>query len=189
MTNLAPWHLAMGQQATGTPAAGGTAAGVQELGDADFSRILSAPKAVVNFYAPTCPYSQKFDPIYKALASQNPDVLFAAVNVNQHTQQAKANKLQMTPTVVFFVNGKAVGRIDGVQDQADFVAEMGKAFGGAPTAAPAPTPAAPQAQAVPTSQRSGTLVDVEASGSPWPYIAGGVAAAGLLTAAYFLFIK
>lgn len=162
--------LAQGQQ-TSAPS------GVQELSDAEFSRVLTAPKAVVKFYSPNCPYSRKFAPIYEALAAQYPDVLFAAVDILRHVQQAGANQVQMLPTVVFFANGKAVGRIDGVQEQADFVGEMGRAFSGAPAGA----------QASP-SQRSGTLVDVEASaGSAVPYLIGGGIAAGLLVAGYFLF--
>lgn len=146
--------------------------------------LASTPKAVVKFYRPSCPYSQKFAPIYEAVAAQYPDVLFAAVNVDQDVQQAGANKVQMLPTVVFFVNGKAVGRIDGVQDQGDFLSEMGKAFSATPGAVQ------PAAQAaVPTSPRSGTLVAIEAPPSVLPYVLGGVAAAGVLgVAAYFLFI-
>jgi|FLYN01.1.fsa_nt_gi thioredoxin 1 len=157
---------------------------VQEIGDAEFQKVvLAAPKAVVKFYSPSCPYSQRFAPIYETLAAQHPDVVFAAVDVTRHIQQAAMNNVQMLPTVVFFANGKAVGRIDGVQDPADFEAQMAKAFGTAP-ATPSEPPAVPK--------RGGTLVDVEETEAPSsiaPYVLGGVAAAGLLTAAYFLFIK
>lgn len=153
--------------------------GVQEISDAGFSQVSAAPKAVVKFYSPNCPYSRKFAPIYEMVAQQYPDVLFVAVNVDQSVQQAGANKVQMLPTVVFFVNGQAVGRIDGVQEQGDFVGEMTRAFSG--SAAP------PQAAASP---RSGTLVDVEApKSSVLPYVLGGAAAVGVLGAAYLLLKK
>jgi len=170
----------MGQQAPASPALGpapAAASAVQEIGDAEFSRVLSAPKAVVKFYSPGCPYSRAFAPIYEKLSSQYPDVLFAAVNIDQNFQQAGTNSVQMLPTVVFFANGKPVGRIDGVREQTDFVGEMGKAFGGAP-AGQAPTTTVP---------RAGTLVDVPTTGSVGPYLIGGGIAAGLLAAGYFIF--
>ncbi len=160
------------------------AAAVKPMSDQELvAAVATAPKSVVIFYSPNCPYSRKFLPIYEALAPQYPDVLFASVNVDQHVQQAGVNKVQMLPTVVFMVNGQPVGRIDGVQDQADFTTEMSKAFSGT-------TQAAATTQTTTPSQRSGTLIDTQASPSMLPYVLGGAAAVGVLgTAAYFIFRK
>jgi len=155
---------------------------VVELTDAQWSQVTAAPKAVVKFYSPNCPYSRAFAPIYESLAAQYPDVLFAAINVDNSVQQAGANKVQMLPTVVFFMQGVAKGRIDGVQDASDFQQGMNAAFGAAPAgaaAAPAPAAAAP---------RAGTLVDPAPASHPLLYVAGGATAVAVLgTAAYFLF--
>ena len=156
---------------------------VAELTDAQWSQVTAAPKAVVKFYSPNCPYSRAFAPIYEGLAAQYPDVLFAAINVDQSVQQAGVNKIQMLPTVIFFVNGVAKGRIDGVQEASDFQQGMATAFS-ASTPAGAPAPAAAPAVGTP---RAGTLVET-APTSPLAYVAGGAAAvAALGTAAYFLF--
>lgn len=163
----------------------GQAAGakVVELTDAQWSQVTAAPKAVVKFYSPNCPYSRAFAPIYEGLAAQFPDVLFAAINVDNSVQQAGANKVNMLPTVVFFVNGAAKGRIDGVQDASDFQQGMTAAFSGAAAPAPATTSAAAAA-----APRAGTLVDPASTVSPLVYVGGGAAAVALLgTAAYFLF--
>jgi thioredoxin-like negative regulator of GroEL len=168
----------MTQRAIWLGQAAGQGIGVKAMGDQELvAAIASAPKAVAIFYSPNCPYSRKFLPIYEALAPQYPDVLFASVNVDQHVQQAGLNKVQMLPTVVFFVNGKPVGRIDGVQEQSDFIAEMGKAFSGTPAAAAA-TP----------SPRSGTLVAIEPSAAAKvvPYVLGGAVVLGVLGAAGYL---
>lgn len=162
---------------------------VAELTDAQWSQVTAAPKAVVKFYSPNCPYSRAFAPIYDSLSLQYPDVLFAAINVDQSVQQAGANKVQMLPTVVFFVNGVAKGRIDGVQDAGDFQQGMTAAFSGAAApAGTAPAAAAPVAAApAPGTPRAGTLVDT-APTSPLVYVGGGAAAIAVLgTAAYFLF--
>ena len=164
-------------QASNAPA---QASKVVELTDAQWSQVTAAPKAVVKFYSPNCPYSRAFAPIYESLAAQYPDVLFAAINVDNSVQQAGANKVQMLPTVVFFMQGVAKGRIDGVQDASDFQQGMNAAFGSAPAgAAPAPAAAAP---------RAGTLVDPAPASHPLLYVAGGATAVAVLgTAAYFLF--
>jgi len=161
---------------------------VVELTDAQWSQVTAAPKAVVKFYSPNCPYSKAFAPVYDALALQYPDVLFAAINVDQSVQQAGVNKIQMLPTVIFFVNGVAKGRIDGVQDAGDFQQGMTAAFSGGSTA-PAGTPAAAAATPAVGVQRAGTLVETSPT-SPLLYVGGGAAAVALLgTAAYFLFRK
>lgn len=150
---------------------------VKELGDAAFGEVLAAPKAVALFHSLGCPYSRAFMPIYQGIAAQYPDVLFTAVNVDQAPQNAGTYKVRMLPTAVFFVNGKEVNRIDGVQDQGDFVGEMGRAFAGQ---SPGPAAPAPEATAPP---RSGTLVEAVVpppSPSPLPLILGGVATAGVL---------
>jgi thiol-disulfide isomerase/thioredoxin len=156
----------------------------QEIGDAGFSQALSAPKAVVMFFSPNCPYSRAFLPIYQAIAPQTPGVFFATVNVDQSVQNAGTYKVQMLPTVVFLASGKEVGRIDGVQEQGDFLATMGQSFSGAAPAAAAPGTPPPVTAGCP-------LVTVPPSGpSPvvWGLGAAGVTAA-LGTAAYFLFLR
>lgn len=173
-----------------TPAAAPTTK-VVELTDAQWSQVTAAPKAVVKFYSPNCPYSRAFAPIYDALSLQYPDVLFAAINVDNSVQQAGTNKVQMLPTVVFFMSGVAKGRIDGVQDAGDFQQGMTTAFSGG-AAAPAGTaaPAATPASAAAAPPRAGTLVDTAPTTSPFLYVGGGAAAVAVLgTAAYFLFRK
>lgn len=157
---------------------------VKHLSDAEFSQVLAAPKAVAMFYSPNCPYSRKFMPIYETVAAQMPDVLFAAIDVDQNTQNAAkyAGTQFMLPTVVFFQNGQPVGKVSGVQEQGDFLAEMNKAFGGGTQAAP---PAAPQS-------RQGTeAVKVEQAAAAAPasvgtYVVGGIAGLGLLGALGYL---
>lgn len=157
-------------------------AGPQEIGDAGFSQALSAPKAVVMFFSPNCPYSRKFLPIYQAIAPQTPGVFFATVNIDQNVQNAGTYKVSMLPTVVFFVNGKEVNRIDGVQEQGDFLSEMSRAFYGAaiPAAAGAPAPVTAGCP----------VVTAPSGGSSVAWALGSAAATAALGAgAYFLFLK
>lgn len=147
-----------------------------------FAEVLAAPKAVVLFYSPSCPYSQKFMPIFESIAQQYPDVMFAALNVEQFRDNAVTYKVRMLPTAIYLVNGQEVNRIDGVGDQGDFVTEMNKAFSPTPTVTPGPEPA-----------RAGTLIQAVPAPSPIStpaLVVGGLVGAGLLAAiGYAIFGK
>ena len=79
-------------------------AGAQDLSDAAFGQALSAPKAIVDFWSPGCPHCMQFKPIFEAVASQYPDILFAAVNVDNYQQNAAIYQISGLPTVVFLQN-------------------------------------------------------------------------------------
>lgn len=167
-------YRALSQASNPPPSTPAASAAAQVITDATFNQVMAAPKAAVMFFSPNCPYSQHFLPIFQSLVSQYPDTLFATVNVLENMQNAGKYGVQMLPTIVFFISGNEVGRIDGAQEQADFVSEMGRAF----TGAPASTTSSP---------RAGTLIDTEAK-PVMPYVVGGAAAAGLLgSIAYFIF--
>lgn len=164
-----PW---VGQAQTQAPSA------AMALTDAEFGKVLSAPKAVAMFYSPNCQYSRRFMPIFQSVAAQQPDVLFATVNVEENFENAAKYQVRMLPTIVFFVSGKDVGRIDGAQDQGDFMNEMQRAFTGQ---APAPDQAA---------ARAGTLVEAvatpEASSSTTTFVLGALAGAVVLAGVGYL---
>lgn len=118
-------------------------AGAKEIGDADFSQVLSVPKAIVDFWSPGCPHCMQFKPIFEAVAGQYPDILFAAVNVDNYQQNAATYQISGLPTVVFFQNGQQVDRmVGGAGSAGEFQAAIAKAFsgGGAGIPVPASTP-------------------------------------------------
>lgn len=146
-------------------------AGVQDTTDATFSQVVAAPKAIVEFWSPGCPACMTFKPIFEAFAAQNPDILFAAVNTDQHVQNAGTYQVSGLPTVVFFVNGKEVHRMVGGTDQAGFMGEIAQAFSGT----------------VPTGGPQSVIVRAPSSGVPVAgLVLGGLALAG---AAYLIFKK
>lgn len=155
----------------------GQADAAKVLTDKTIGEALSAPKAVLMLYSPNCPYSRAFMPIFQAqaaAAAASGGTLFATINVLENPESALKYNVSMLPTVVFLVNGQAVNRIDGVQEQGDFMGEMGRAFSGSAQAQSAGAKAPP---------RSGTLMDsqVEPQGlSTGTYVLGGVLGAGLL---------
>jgi len=165
---------------------GQAGAAPQEIGDAGFAQALSAPKAVVMFFSPNCPYSQHFLPIYQAVGPQTPGIFFATVNVDQGVQNAGKYQVRMLPTVVFLMAGKEVGRIDGVQDQGDFLTTMNQSFGGGGAAAAPSTTVNAQAN----TAGCPIVTTPPATASPWIWGLGAAGVTGALgAAAYFLFRK
>jgi thiol-disulfide isomerase/thioredoxin len=117
-------------------------AGAQDLTDATFSQVASAPKAIVDFWSPGCPHCMQFKPIFEATAAQYPDILFAAVNVDNYQQNAAIYQISGLPTVVFFQNGKEVDRmVGGAGSAGEFQAEIAKAFSGGGSSPQGLTPA------------------------------------------------
>ncbi len=151
-------------------------AGAQDFADSDFAKVLAAPKAIVDFWSPGCPHCMAFKPVFEATAAMYPDILFAAINVDNYQQQAAINQITGLPGIVFFQNGKEVDRVEGGMEQAGFQAEIAKAFSGQGT------PGSPRPQGMIAAQSS--------SSSVLPYVLAGFAGVGALAAgAYFLLRK
>jgi thioredoxin len=139
--------------------------GAVAVTDSTFSQVQTAPKAVVDFWVPTCPPCVAYKPIFEDVAASTPGILMATANANDAPMMAGQYSIAATPTTIFFVNGQEVHRVEGGMSKAGLQAEMAKAFGGAMTSAPAQGPG---------------LV---------PILLGGLALAGLATGAYYLFGK
>lgn len=131
------------------------------INDSSFAQVLSAPRAVVDFWSPTCPYCVAYKPIFEDVASQvGSNILMATVNVNDAPQSAGSYNIEGIPATILLVNGKEIGRIEGTATKEELLAAMSKAFG---------------AGAVP----------VPAGGVPILGVVGGLAAVGVL--GYLLF--
>lgn len=147
------------------------AGSVTALTDDTFAQVKSAPKAIVDFWSPGCPYCVEFKPVFEEIAAQsNNGVAMYTMNIDENQKVFAGFNAKYLPTVIFFQNGKEVHREEGSMDKASFVAAVGQAFGSA--GLPAVTPGQAAAPQTMVSTPSG-------GGSPWLMI-GGLAAAGLM---------
>jgi thioredoxin 1 len=134
---------------------------MQNVTDANFSQVLAAPRAIVDFWSPSCPHCVTFKPIYESVAAQMGDqILMAAADVDQAPQSAGQYHVQSLPTVVFLENGKEVHRIEGGMSQQDFLAEISRAFSGAPQGAYAAAGSAGGGGITPVAAVLGTVLFV-----------------------------
>jgi thiol-disulfide isomerase/thioredoxin len=144
------------------------------LTDANFSQALSAPKAIVDLWSPSCPYCVEYKPTYEDVASNPPQgVQMFTADINQAPKAAATFGLKSLPTTIFLVNGKEVHREEGGMPKEELVAAVGTAFRGGTPPAPG-TPGAPQVISSPPVMVSGS-----GSTSPW-LVLGGLGAAGLM---------
>ena len=85
--------------------------------DADYSLDLTSQsnkKVFVLFYASWCPFSQSFLPIFEKFAEDKTQSCIR-VKTDDKATLCEEYSIEVVPTVIFFKNGKAARRLDGIQ--------------------------------------------------------------------------
>lgn len=85
--------------------------------DADYDLDLmlqSNQKVFVLFYASWCPFSIRFLPIFEKFAEDKTQSCMQ-VKTDDKATLCEQYSIDVVPTVVFFKNGKAAKRLDGIQ--------------------------------------------------------------------------
>src|SRR5579871_1974158 len=157
--------------------------------DATFQQALSAPKAVVDFWSPSCPVCQRYKPVFEAAAAQAPsDVLMVEANVDEANFSAQKYGFTSIPTTVFLMNGKPVNQISGDMSAQDLLAAIQSSFSGG-GAAPAPSQATQATQASATTTPPPSMAPAAAPPStPMnTYVVGGVTLAAIAGLGYLVF--
>jgi thioredoxin 1 len=70
---------------------------------------------VVEFMSYSCAYCGALEPVLQDVARTLDSTLFFRVNIAMEQELASAYRIQGTPTLVMFLNGEEVGRIEGPQ--------------------------------------------------------------------------
>jgi thioredoxin 1 len=85
----------------------------------NFSEITgSAGLVMVDFWATWCGPCRMLAPVVEKLAEERSDVTVGKVNVDEQQELASRYEVNVIPTLVFFRDGKPVGKTEGYHDRA-----------------------------------------------------------------------
>jgi len=90
---------------------------VLELDSSNFHEVIgsSDKPVVVDFWAPWCPPCHVMAPIFERVAAKYAGkAIFAKVNVDEAPDIADEHRIRAIPTLMIFVRGRRVERIEGV---------------------------------------------------------------------------
>ena len=78
-----------------------------------FDQFMHEEKPVlVDYWAPWCVYCRRIAPAYEKIAEEYGDQLvIGKVNIDEESQLAEAEKIEVIPTLVLYRGGKAVDSI------------------------------------------------------------------------------
>ncbi len=83
------------------------------MNKAQFEQLMHEEKPVlVDYWAPWCVYCRRIAPAYEKIAEEYADQLvIGKVNIDEESQLAEAEKIEVIPTLVLYRDGKAVDSI------------------------------------------------------------------------------
>ena len=78
-----------------------------------FQQMVSGDKPVlVDYWAPWCSYCRRIGPAYEKIAEEYGDrIEVTKINIDEESQLAEAERVEVIPTLIFYKNGKAVDSV------------------------------------------------------------------------------
>jgi len=98
--------------------------------DKNFSEVLGAPLAIVDFWHPECSHCVDFKPVIEAVAQEyNQSVLIVGARIDQCKKSADGYDIDGLPALVFFREGQEVHRTEGEMSKDDLKALIAQKLG------------------------------------------------------------
>lgn len=95
---------------------------VQQITSQTFDKTLTENKiVVVDFYAVWCGPCRMMHPVVEELSNQFTNIAFVKVDIDNDTQLAISQNVQVVPTFIAYKNGVEVNRIIGYNSKEDFM--------------------------------------------------------------------
>ena len=98
---------------------------VQHLTSADFDSTIAAGRRVGDFWASWCGPCRMQGPILDEFAAEHPEIKSCKVDVDAEPALASRFGVMSIPTLIYFEDGKQVGKAVGVQMKEQIAAALG----------------------------------------------------------------
>ena len=94
---------------------------VEQINASNFNQTLQDNKiVVVDFFAPWCGPCAMMHPVVENLSQKYTNIKFVKVDIDNNTQLAITQNVQVVPTFIAYKNGAEFNRIIGYNPQEDF---------------------------------------------------------------------
>jgi len=84
------------------------------LNDANFQEGVAKGIVLVDFWAPWCGPCKQMNPIIERIATKNPDLIIAKVDIDESPQIATKFNILSIPTIIIFKDGEPKEQTVGV---------------------------------------------------------------------------
>ena len=98
---------------------------IKILNDSNFKEGITDGVVVVDFYADWCGPCKMMAPVFQQAADDYEGrVVFAKINIDENRDTTVSNNIMSVPTLFFYKDGKAVGRVSGVLDKGTLYSKL-----------------------------------------------------------------
>jgi thioredoxin 1 len=73
--------------------------------------IQEGKPALIDFWAPWCVYCRRINAAYDQIARENPDILVAKINIDDHPALAENYGVELVPTLMVFNKSEELERV------------------------------------------------------------------------------
>ncbi|KYK25625.1 hypothetical protein AYK26_05800 [Euryarchaeota archaeon SM23-78] len=101
---------------------------ITELNQENFEEKTKKGKAIIDFYAEWCGPCHIIKPILEKMSTENKDIDFYEINVDNNQKAASIYVVRSIPTLIFLKNGKEVHRVIGVLQEDEFKEKIEEVF-------------------------------------------------------------
>jgi len=101
-----------------------------QVTDAEFSEVMEAPFAIVEFWATWCPGCKAAKPTMNRIASElKGQVLLVGADIDTAPKATEKYGIQSIPTLVFFKDGKEFHRMEATEPYRTLMPQIKTRFG------------------------------------------------------------
>lgn len=99
---------------------------VKEISSQDFENIIKDNKVVIDCYAPWCGPCRMLSPLIDELASENSNINFYKLNVDNNNDIATKFGIMSIPTILIFENNNLKNKIIGFRSKDELLEIINK---------------------------------------------------------------